>query len=120
MAPKTRKTKRIQRNGVAPIEPTNENYLFPGIRSSVIEPRQISWYQVTSDPYDRGYLEPYDPLTGLPTGQAPIYPYIPQWQPYTMYGPSMPPAHQQRQPAQRLTYRHTILSLILMRLALAQ
>lgn len=93
MAPKTRKTKKnTAQQGVAPIEPTNENYLFPGIRSSVIEPRQISWPQVTSDHSDRGYLEPYDPFTGLPTGQAPINPYIPQWQPYTMYGPPMPPA----------------------------
>jgi hypothetical protein len=90
--PKTRKKKKnTAQQGVAPIEPTNENYLFPGIRSSVIEPRQISWPQVTSDPSDRGYLEPYDPFTGLPTGQAPIYPYIPQMQPYTMYGPPMPP-----------------------------
>ena len=90
--PKTRSTKKnTAPKGVAPIGPSNENYLFPGVPSSVVEPRKISWPQITSNPSDRGYLEPYDPLTGLPTGQAPINPYIPQWQPYTMYGPPMPP-----------------------------
>ena len=90
--PKTRSTKKnTAPKGVAPIGPSNENYLFPGVPSSVVEPRKISWPQITSNPSDRGYLEPYDPLTGLPTGQAPINPYIPQMQPYTMYGPPMPP-----------------------------
>lgn len=92
MAPKTRKTKKnTAPQGVAPTGNRNENYLFPGITSEVQQPRQITWPQFGSNPADRGYLEPYDPITGLPTGQPPINPYIPQFQPYSMYGPPVGP-----------------------------
>ena len=92
MAPKTRKTKKnTAPQGVAPTGKRNENYLFPGITSEVQQPRQITWPQLGSNPADRGYLEPYDPFTGMPTGQPPINPYIPQFQPYSMYGPPVGP-----------------------------
>ena len=93
MAPKTRSTrKNTAPKGVKPKGPTNENYLFPGMSYNVQQPRQVTWPQYSTNPADRGYLEPYDPITGLPTGQAPVNPYIPQIQPYPAYGPPLPSA----------------------------
>jgi hypothetical protein len=93
--PKTRSTrKNTAPKGVAPKVPTNENYLFPGIGYPTTQPRNVTvtWPQFGSNPADRGYLEPYDPITGLPTGQTPVSPYIPQFPGFPTYGPPLPPS----------------------------
>jgi hypothetical protein len=93
--PKTRSTKKnTAPKGVAPKVPTNENLLFPGIGYPTTQPRNVTvtWPQFGSNPADRGYLEPYDPITGLPTGQTPVSPYIPQFPDFPTYGPPLPPS----------------------------